>query len=80
MGYILTGILRPTMNWRLEDIEENREGVVGINGLGCDDGGGGERVESLGFNRLKSSCTRSTVRLIDSRPMLISRLRGSTPR
>jgi len=53
------------------DTGENREGDVGINEPG---GVEGDFSGSLGFRRLMSSRTRSTVRLIDSMPMLVSRL------
>ena len=62
------------MNWMLGDMGENREGVAGENGLGCGGEIGGDVAGFLGFSRLMSSCTRLTERLIDSRPMLISRL------
>lgn len=53
---------------------ENMEGVVGINGLDCGDGVGGGFAGFLDLSRPISCCRRSTVRLIDSKPMLISRL------
>jgi len=53
------------------DTGENREGDVGINELG---GVEGDFAGPPGFSRPTSSRTRSMVRLIDSRPMLASRL------
>lgn len=60
-----------TMKWILGDAREDREGVAGVNGLG---GVKGDFMGFLDFNRPMSSCTRLTVKLIDSRPTLISRL------
>ena len=59
------------MKWMAGDVGENREEVAGENGL---DGVGGGFVGFLGFSRPMSSWMRSTVKLIDSRPMLVSRL------
>lgn len=62
------------MNWMLGDMGENREGDEGEGGVGCGGGVEGGFVDFLGFSRPMSSCARSTVKLIDSRPMLTSRL------
>ena len=72
----------PTVKWMLGDRGENREGgwVAGVNGLGCGNGVGGGFAGPLDFSRPMSSCTRSIDKLIDSRPMLVSRLWGSIPR
>jgi len=59
------------MKLMVGDTGENREGDVGTNELG---GVGGDFAGSLGFSRPTSSRTRSTVKLMDSRPMLVSRL------
>ena len=76
-GWVRTELLdegSPTMNWVLGDVGEGRGGVARGNGFGCGDGVGEVFVGFLDFSRPMSSCTRSTVKLIDSRPMLISRL------
>ena len=69
------------MNWMLGDMGK-KEGVVGENGLARGDGGGGRFgfADALDLSRPASSCTRSTDKFIDSRPMLVSRLWGSIPR
>ena len=68
------------MNWMLGDVGK-KEGVEAEKGLARGDGVG--RVFGfagvLDLSRLTSSCTRSTDRFIDSRPMLVSRLWGSIP-
>ena len=63
------------MNWMLGDIGK-KEGVVEENGLAHGDGAGGGFgfADTLDLSRPTSSCTRSTDKFIDSRPMLVSRL------
>jgi len=63
-----------TMKWVLGEVGGDRGGVARGNGLGFGDRVGGVFVGFLDFSLPMSSCTRSTVKLIDSRPMLISRL------
>lgn len=58
------------MKWMLGDIG-NGEEIVGENELG---GVAGGLVDFLGFSRLTSSRMRSTVKLIDSRPIVVSKL------
>lgn len=64
------------MNWMLGDIGGNREGDAGDDGAGCGGriGDWGDFAGFLDFSRPTSSCTRSTDKLIDSRPTLTSRL------
>ena len=58
------------MKWMLGDMG-NGEEIVGDNELG---GVAGGLVAFFGFSRLTSSRMRSTVKLIDSRPIVVSKL------